>query len=164
VSTSGPERSLSQETTPSEEIRVLFISLSNAVRSQMAEAFLRTHGGERFSPHSAGLAPRLLHPLTTTVMREHGITLRGHYAKGLVEFRGKIAFDYTVTLSRLAEQRCPVFRGMGQRLTWPFEDPDAFSGSDDRRLRRFREVRDAIELFIIEWVASLDATGGGVDN
>ena len=34
---------------------------------------------------------------------------------------------------------------MGTRLDWAFEDPAAFEGTQEERLEKFREVRDAIE-------------------
>jgi hypothetical protein len=32
-----------------------------------------------------------------------------------------------------------------QRLLWPFEDPAVFEGSDEKKLKNFREVRDHVE-------------------
>ena len=56
-----------------------------------------------------------------------------------------------------AEERCPsVFRGMGQRLHWPFEEPAAFVGSAEDELNKFREVRDQIERRIQEWLSEQD--------
>ena len=52
-----------------------------------------------------------------------------------------------------AEQECPkTFPGMGTRLDWPFEDPAAFEGTDEDRLVKFREVRDAIAKRVQEWL------------
>jgi len=46
-----------------------------------------------------------------------------------------------------------VFPGVGQRLYWPLEDPVAFEGSAEERLRKFREVRDQIDRCIQSWLA-----------
>ena len=54
---------------------------------------------------------------------------------------------------RRAEAECPTFPGMGIREFWPFEDPAAFEGTEEERLAKFREVRDAIETRIREWIA-----------
>jgi len=59
----------------SKKVRVLFLCSQNSARSQMAEAFLRLYGGERFEAHSAGLEPARIHPYTIQVMREVGIDL-----------------------------------------------------------------------------------------
>jgi len=37
--------------------RILFVRVHNSVRSQMAEAFLKKYGGDRFDVESAGLEP-----------------------------------------------------------------------------------------------------------
>lgn len=41
-----------------------------SARNQIAEAFLREHGGDQFEAHSAGLEPKGIHPLTLRVMEE----------------------------------------------------------------------------------------------
>jgi arsenate reductase len=132
--------------------RVLFMCTGNTARSQMAEAFLRAAGGERFEAYSAGLEPREIDPLTLRVMEERGFDLSGQYAKGLQEYLGRVHFGYLVTVCDRAERECPTFPGMGVREFWPFEDPVAFSGSEEERLAKFREVRDAIEARVRRWV------------
>jgi arsenate reductase len=41
---------------------------------------------------------------------------------------------------------------MMERLLWPFEDPAAFEGTEEERLAKFRQVRDAIDARVREWV------------
>ena len=45
----------------------------NSARSIMAEALLRTHGGDAFEVHSAGTEPRGVNPLTLRVLEEAGL-------------------------------------------------------------------------------------------
>jgi arsenate reductase len=124
----------------------------NTARSQMAEAFLRSYGRDRYEAYSAGLEPREINPLTIVVMEERGFDLSGQHAKGLKEFLGKVHFGYLITVCDRAERECPTFPGMGIREFWPFEDPAAFEGTEDERLARFREVRDAIDERVQEWL------------
>lgn len=129
--------------------RVLFLCTHNSARSQMAEAFLRRYGGDRFEAHSAGLEPTAIHPLTYRVMQEIGIDLaqEGHRAKSLIEayFVPKVHIAYMITVCRRAEENCPIYPGVGAREYWEIEDPVACEGSDEERLACFRRVRDLIE-------------------
>lgn len=135
-----------------DKIRVLFLCTGNSARSQMAEAFLRHHGGDHFEAHSAGLEPKGIHPLTRQVMEEAGIDISNQRSKGLAEYWGRLHFDYVITVCANAEERCPFFPGPGKRLHWPFEDPAAATGSEEERLATFRRVRDAIEARVRAWV------------
>jgi arsenate reductase len=125
--------------------KILFLCTGNSARSQMAEGFLRKYASDRFEVFSAGLEPSFINPLTIQVMEESGVDMQGHYSKGLDQFLGKVHFAYLVTVCSRAEEKCPIFPGMGQRLHWPFDDPAAFQGSQEEKLVKFRQVRDEIE-------------------
>ena len=131
--------------------RVLFICTGNSARSQMAEAILQKIGGEKFDVFSAGLEPSTVNPFTIKVLSEIGIDWTTARAKGLTEFLGKLHFGYVITVCSRAEERCPIFPGMGQRLHWPFDDPAAVNGSDDEKLNAFRTVRDEIQKKVTDW-------------
>ena len=137
--------------------RVLFMCTGNTARSQMAEAFLRAYAGDRYEAYSAGLEPREINPLTISVMEERGFDLSGQHAKGLKEVLGQVHFGYLITVCDRAERECPTFPGMGIREFWPFEDPAAFEGTEEERLAKFREVRDAIDGRVQEWIAVVSA-------
>jgi arsenate reductase len=120
----------------------------------MAEAFLRKYGEDRFEAYSAGLEPKGIHPYTERVMEEVGIGLSGHSSKHIKEYMGRLNFAYVIILCEEAEEQCPTtFPGITQRLTWSFEDPSAVEESDDKKLKKFREVRDKIEERIRSWLS-----------
>jgi len=134
--------------------RVLFLCTGNSARSQMAEAFLRDYGGEYFEPHSAGLEPTGINPLTVRVMNEVGIDISNQKSKGIENYLGKVLFQYLITVCDDADKNCPtVWSGVSTRMHWSFEDPAKFEGTKEEKLAKFREVRDLIEKKIIEWVA-----------
>lgn len=132
--------------------RVLFLCTGNSARSQMAEAFLRRYAGEHFEVYSAGLEPKEINPYTRKVMAELGDDLKGHYAKDVAQFVGKVHFGYVITVCDNADKNCPIFPGIAQRMHWSFEDPAHFVGSDEEKTAKFREVRDQIRNRILGWL------------
>lgn len=135
-----------------EKTRVLFLCTGNSARSQMAEAMLRKHGDDKFEVYSAGLEPSVINPFTVKVLNEVGIDTSAQYSKSLNLFVGKMDFDYLITVCSNADEKCPYFPGMGQRLHWPFEDPAALVGSDEDKTAKFREIRDQIEEKMKTWL------------
>jgi len=136
-----------------EKQRVLFLCTGNSARSQMAEAFLRHYGGDHFEAYSAGLEPKEINPLTVVVMNEAGIDISGQHAKGVGEYLGKVKFQYLITVCDDAEKNCPtVWPGVNQRLHWSFEDPAKFTGTDEEKLAKFRQVRDLIRQRLNDWL------------
>jgi arsenate reductase (thioredoxin) len=134
------------------KLTVLFLCTGNTARSQMAEALLRLHASDRFEVTSAGLEPGVINPYTVRVLEERKINTKGMHAKGSTPMLGRRTFHYLITVCARAEQNCPIFPGVSQRLAWPFEDPAAFVGTEAPTLDKFREVRDAIETRILEFV------------
>jgi arsenate reductase len=120
----------------------------------MAEAFLRKYAGDQFEVYSAGLEPGPIHPHVYQVMEEVGLDLEGHYPKGVGEFLNEMYFGILITVCPKAEERCPTFPGLGERLFWPLEDPVEYEGTEEEQLEKFREVRDQIEERILAWLES----------
>jgi arsenate reductase len=120
----------------------------------MGEALLKMHAGERFDGMSAGVEPGVFNLLTRRVMAEIGVDTAGQYAKGLDQFRGKVAFDYLITVCDHAARNCPVFPGAANRPAWSFEDPAAAvaSGDEAAALAKFRNVRDRIDARLRLWL------------
>ena len=134
--------------------RVLFLCTGNSARSQIAEAYLRKYGGDRFEAHSAGLEPKGLNPFTVKVMDEVGIDVSGQTSKGVETYLGKVLFQYLVTVCDDADKNCPTtWPGVNTRMHWSFQDPAAVEGTDAEKLATFREARDLIEAKIKTWLA-----------
>jgi arsenate reductase (thioredoxin) len=136
---------------------VLFLCTGNSARSQMAEAILRHHAGDRFEACSAGLSPTQVHPLTLRVLGERGIDTSQLYAKPVSDFLGKASVRHAIVVCERAQEHCPrVFPFSTQTLYWPFDDPAAFDGSEPERVAKFREVRDQIDRRITQWLEAAD--------
>jgi len=134
--------------------KVLFLCSENSCRTQMAEAFLRDMGGERFEPLSAGAeAVAALDPDAVAAMSEVGIDISGQQPKRVDPFmRERIA--YLVTLcEREIERTCPIFPGAFGRLKWPIKNPALANDRDEHRalVRRARdEIRERVIQFVRE--------------
>lgn len=137
-------------------MKVLFLCSANTARSQIAEAFLKRMGGERFEVHSAGLVPGpAIHPLAVQVMNEVGFDLKGAYPKPLKEYFGKLHADFVIFVCAKAEENCPFLWPMARlALSWPFENPAAIDGPLDVQIAKFRQVRDQIKEKIEDWLAN----------
>jgi arsenate reductase (thioredoxin) len=131
----------------SDKKRVLILCTGNSARSQMAEGLLRRDAGERFEVESAGTKASFVRPEAIAAMRELGIDISGHRSKSVDEFEGQ-QFDYVITVCDNARETCPVFFAKAQKIHRDFEDPAAFSGSEEERLAVFRRVRDQLRTYL----------------
>jgi len=122
----------------------------------MAETFLRKYAGDYFEVFSAGFEPKSINPFTIKVMEEWGYDLSNHHSKNLHQYLGKVHFGVVITVCAKAEEKCPTFLGVGTRLYWPFEDPAGFKGSEEERLKKFREIRNQIDKKIKAWLKERD--------
>ncbi len=137
--------------------KVLFVCIHNSARSQMAEAFLRQIGGERFEVESAGFEPGTLNPTVVAAMKEAGIDISGAKTKSVFDLhkQGR-TYHYVVSVcDESSAELCPIFPGMvRERLHWSFKDPSSVQGSPEERLAFAREVRDEIKRKIDTFVAA----------
>ena len=119
-----------------EKIKVLFVCVENARRSQMAEGFANAFGQGRLEVYSAGSSPSSqIDPLVIEVMKEKGIDLSGKQPKGLNDLP-PVEMDYLVTMG--CEETCPAVLAK-KIIEWEIPDPKGKS------IDFFREVRDIIE-------------------
>ena len=126
--------------------RILVLCTGNRCRSQMAQGILQSLD-PLFDVHSAGTKPASeVHPLGIKVMSEIGIDISTHYPKHIDRFIDQ-DWDFVITVCGGANESCPMFSGkVGKRMHIGFDDPDAFTGTDEEIIAEFHRVRDEIRL------------------
>jgi arsenate reductase len=119
-----------------EKLRIVFVCVENARRSQMAQGFAEAFGQGKVEVYSAGSHPSSqIDPLVTEVMKERGIDLSSKRPKGLNDLP-PVEMDYLITMG--CEETCPAIRAK-KTIEWEIPDPKGKSISG------FREVRNMIE-------------------
>jgi arsenate reductase len=149
--------------------RVLFLCTGNSARSIMAEAILNRLGRGRFEAYSAGSHPTgRVHPVTLDLLARYNYPTAGLRSKSWDEFAGpgahanwEGALDFVFTVcDNAAGEVCPIWPGQPMTAHWGVEDPAAFVGSDEKRLRLFRDayfqLERRIQIFTNLPIAGLD--------
>lgn len=126
--------------------KVLFVCTHNSARSQMAEAYLRKFGGDRFEVESAGLEAGNLNPYVVRALLEEGMDISGKKTQDVFALlrQGRFYNFVIAVCSKESADRCPIFPGRATRLVWSYPDPSTFTGSDEEIMAQVREVRNAI--------------------
>ncbi|MBP7231735.1 MAG: arsenate reductase ArsC [Syntrophaceae bacterium] len=126
---------------------VLFVCTHNAVRSQMAEAFLRHLFGDRYLVASAGSDPQKVDPLVLQVLHEAGIDASRQKAKGLDIYQNEY-FDAVVTVCDKARESCPYFPHTARHIHKSFTDPSLFCGKPEEIIDEYRRIRNEIRSWV----------------
>ena len=127
-------------------MRVLFVCVENACRSQMAQGFAAMLGGGRVAAFSAGSRPSgKVNPTAIRVMEELGHDMSGHRSEGL-DALPEGTFDAVVTMG--CGDACPNVPASIRR-DWQVPDPKAMP------LDEFRAVRDGIGRQVRDLLAEL---------
>ena len=133
-------------------IKLLFVFVHNAARSQMAEAFVNHYGEGKFIAESAGMEAGTLNPLAIEAMNEIGLDISKNSVDSVFEFfKSQKFYSYVITVcDETSGQKCPIFPGINKMIHWSFEDPSTFEGSYEERLEKTRLVRDKIKTHVLE--------------
>lgn len=139
---------------------ILFLCVSNASRSQIAEGLARQMLADKAHVFSAGSEPSAVHPMAITVMSEAGIDISEHKSKSLNDLQGIDDVDIVITLC--ADEVCPIMPGTTKRLHWPLPDPSRVVDDDTATQlhERFVTVRDQIRQRIAVLGDLLDVSTG----
>lgn len=122
----------------------------------MAAALLKLRGGDRFEVHSAGFNPQPVMPAVIDAMAAIGIDISNNQPTDVQKYIGKTYFGYVIIVCNRDELDCPrTFPVPGKLLNWEFDDPAAFTGTDQEILEQTIQVRDALDVKIQEWIKSI---------
>lgn len=131
---------------------IAFVCVGNACRSQMAEAWARHLGGEKWEVFSAGSRPTgFVVPEVHEVMAEVGINTSFHRSKGVRDLPDR-TWDWVISMG--CGDACLVLPAKN-RLDWPIPDPYG------EGVESFRRVRDDLEKRIRNLFAQMEGSDSG---
>lgn len=127
-------------------MKLLFLCVENAGRSQMAEAFARKWGPPGVEVFSAGSRPAAsVHSAVAEVMREVGLEIGRSRPKGLGDLPAGL-FDLAVGMG--CGDACPAER-FKRMIQWEIPNPK------DQPIDEVRRIRDRIEAEVRELLREL---------
>jgi len=140
------------------KIKVLFICIHNAARSQIAEALLKKFGGEKYEVASAGYLPTTINPLVVKIMQEEGVDLSEKKTQSVFSLiQAGNFYGYVITVcNRAKETECPVFPGVTKKLHWDLEDPEDYAGTEEEKLDKIRALKDRIKQLVLDFINEHD--------
>jgi arsenate reductase len=124
----------------------------------MAEAFINKYAPDKFQAQSAGIEPGKLNPTIVKVMQEIDIDISNNQTNSIDEFiKSKQEFDYIITVCDEGNAaRCPIFPGKAaKKLHWTFDDPSSFKGTEEKKLKFSRKIRDQIKEKTLNFLSNL---------
>ena len=133
-------------------VNILFLCTGNSCRSQMAEGWLRSLGGDRFDVQSAGIEAHGKNPRAIAAMKEAGLDISGQEPKVMSAEMLQLA-DVVITVCGHADEQCPALPAKVRKMHWPLQDPAKAVGTDDEIVLAFRKTRDEVERRVRELVA-----------
>ena len=146
----------------SDPMNILVLCTGNSARSILAEALLNHLGRGRVKAFSAGSQPTgRVNPFALEVLAEANIAVPDPRSKSWDEFAapGAPQMDVVITVcDNAAGEVCPVWPGVPMKVHWGFPDPAAMMGTDEEKLRAFRQVMGMIHPRI-EALLALDLEG-----
>ncbi|MEE9313111.1 MAG: low molecular weight phosphatase family protein [Rhizobiaceae bacterium] len=138
-------KSLDAKQSINQPSSVLFLCNHNIIRSPMAEALTKAHFGKSIYTTSAGVKCGTTDPFVEAVMDEINIDLHDREPQALADLDDGY-FDLIVTLSPTAHHVALEMSHVEATVVdyWPSADPTVVTGSRERMLEAYRDVRDRL--------------------
>ena len=129
--------------------KILVLCTGNSCRSQMADGWLKNLFNS-FEVYSAGTSPEPVNPYAVKVMMEVGIDISNFKSNHVNEYKD-YNFDLVFTVCNNAKEICPIFSRTKKMVHKNFDDPAIATGDDEEVLNIYREVRDEIKYFFLNF-------------
>ncbi len=141
-----------------EKAKILFVSIHNASRTQMAEGFCKAFYGDEIDVYSAGSDPQEIDPTTMQIMDEVGIDISGQTSNTLLDLKD-LEMDYVIMICGNFNV-CPIYLGGAKYFKKPLKDIYPFQGTETEKIELLREIRDEIG----DWVQDFHYYMNGESN
>ena len=138
-------------------MNLLFLCTGNSCRSQIAEGWARSLGGDWLRVQSAGIESHGKNPRAIAVMQEAGVDIAGQESTRLSDTM-LAETDYLVTVCGHADEHCPLVPEGTHKEHWPLSDPARVTGTEEEIMAVFRASRDDIRQHVEELITRLKDT------
>jgi phosphate transport system protein len=143
-----------------EVLRVLFVDIRNACRSQIAEAIANSLGKPQFLFSSAGLDPHPIDPETVKFLADKGLDISHHKSKGVNQVPNLDHYQVIVALAQEAQKVFPPPPTKTVGLDWNVKDPSFMEGTPEEIRAAYEEtfqyinthIRDLVEAILGEQI------------
>lgn len=150
-----------------EKYKIIFIDTFNITKSIIAESYLRSIGNDIFNIYSTGvlddidiknltLLKKNIFNYTLEILSELELPIIG--LKPLVKVDKYINrnFNYIITMSDEAKNKCPFFIGTNIKINWEFGANETFPivNNKDTTLNNLRLIRKEVINYINRFITS----------
>jgi len=138
-----------------EVLRVLFVDIRNACRSQMAEAIANSLGKPEFIFSSAGIDPHPIDPATVTFLAEKGLDISRQQSKSVGQIPNLDHYQVIVALAQEAQKVFPPPPTKTVGLDWNVRDPFFVEGKPEEIRAAYEETFQYINTHIRDLVEAI---------
>ena len=131
---------------------ILVLCTGNSCRSQIAHGYFEHFtDGRTVKVYSAGVETHGVNPKAISIMKEDNVDISKNTSNNIDEYFD-IDFDFVITVCDNAKERCPYFPTKAEKFHYNFPDPAKAVGTEEHITQQFREVRELIKNYVIQFV------------
>jgi len=138
-----------------EVLRVLFVDIRNACRSQMAEAIANSLEKPSFVFASAGIDPHPIDPMTVKFLAGKGLDISHHKSKSVSQIPNLDHYQVIVALAQEAQRVFPPPPTKTVGLDWNVKDPSFVEGTPQEVRAAYEETFQYINTHIRDLVEAI---------